>query len=257
MNTFDDYAYYYNAFYGDKDYSNEAKVVSELINEYRPETVNILDMGCGTGRHDEELAKLNYKILGVDLSPKMIEIAQKNRTAGTEFRVHDIKTFRSEKKFDCVISLFHVMSYMNSNRDLIEAFRTANEHLSEGDVFIFDLWYGPGVLSDKPAVRTKRVEDDRNILIRNAVPVFHADKDIVDVNYDVLIINKDTAHVEELHETHQMRYYFKPELELMLEMAGFELLKCVDCNTLQETDFDSWTAYVVARKKYMHEGAAL
>lgn len=254
MNTFDDYAYYYNAFYGDKDYSNEAKIVSDFIKEYKPDAVSILDMGCGTGRHDAELAKRNYKILGIDLSPKMVEIAQNNRTNGTDFKVCDIKSFRTEKRFDCVISLFHVMSYMNSNRDIIDAFQTANVHLSEGDLFIFDLWYGPGVLSDKPAVRTKRVEDDQNILIRNAVPVFHVDKDIVDVNYDVLIIDKETAHVKELHETHKMRYYFKPELELMLEMAGFELLKCVDCNTLQETDFDSWTAYIVARKRAMRQG---
>ncbi len=254
MNTFDDYAYYYNAFYGDKDYSNEAKIVSDFIKEYKPDAVSILDMGCGTGRHDAELAKRNYKILGIDLSPKMVEIAQNNRTNGTEFKVGDIKAFRAKKKYDCVISLFHVMSYMNSNRDIIDAFQTANAHLSEGDLFIFDLWYGPGVLSDKPAVRTKRVEDNQNILIRNAVPVFHVDRDVVDVNYDVLIIDKETAQVKELHETHQMRYYFKPELELMLEMAGFELTKCVDCNTLQKTNFDSWTAYIVARKRAMRQG---
>ena len=34
-----------------------------------------------------------------------------------------------------------------------------------------------------------------------------------------------------------------------LEEAGLELLRCVDCGTLEKTDFGSWTAYCVAQKR--------
>lgn len=34
MKVFNDYAYYYNAFYSDKDYRAEAEIVNKLINEY-------------------------------------------------------------------------------------------------------------------------------------------------------------------------------------------------------------------------------
>ena len=50
-----------------------------------------------------------------------------------------------------------------------------------------------------------------------------------------------------INETHHMRYFFRPELELMLQESGFELIDNLDCNTLEQTDFTSWTSYFVSR----------
>lgn len=44
-----------------------------------------------------------------------------------------------------------------------------------------------------------------------------------------------------------MRYFFRPELEWILKNAGFELIENLDCKTLEETSFDSWTSYFIAR----------
>ena len=44
-----------------------------------------------------------------------------------------------------------------------------------------------------------------------------------------------------------MRYFFRPELEYYLNDAGFELLTNIDCRTLGDTNYDSWTSYFVAR----------
>ncbi|WP_026488630.1 class I SAM-dependent DNA methyltransferase [Butyrivibrio sp. XBB1001] len=246
MKTFDDYAYYYNAFYGDKDYSSEADVVTGFINKYRPSVKSILDMGCGTGRHDFELAKRGYEASGIDLSENMIQIANANRHANTNFSVADVRSYRGDTLFDAAISMFHVMSYQTTDDDLIKAFETAKTNLKANGLFIFDAWYGPGVLTDKPAVRVKKVEDDNNLIIRTATPEFHVDRNIVDVNYDVYVINKRTNEAKEIKETHSMRYLFRPEVERMLSSVGFKLLECSDCNTLKNTSFDSWTAYFVA-----------
>lgn len=34
METFQDYAYYYNAFYKDKDYAKEARQIDEILKKY-------------------------------------------------------------------------------------------------------------------------------------------------------------------------------------------------------------------------------
>ena len=74
MENFHDYAYYYNMFYQDKDYNGEVRIVNGLIEKYgNPDFgKRILNIGCGTGRHDLELNKLGYQIHGIDLSDDMI-----------------------------------------------------------------------------------------------------------------------------------------------------------------------------------------
>lgn len=254
MEVFKDYAYYYNLFYGDKDYANEANQVKKLIGKFGGDKKisSILNMGCGTGRHDFELCKLGYRTSGIDISEGMIEIANRTKEKSyynPDFKVADIRNYEPVKKYDAVISMFHVISYQNENEDVLKAFGTASKALDPGGLFIFDVWYGPGVLTDKPAVRVKQVEDSDNILIRYANPIMHVDKNVVDVCYDVLIIDKKNFTVKEIKEVHNMRYFFAPEIELMLENSGFTLTACLDCNTLEKTDFNSWTAYFIAVKK--------
>lgn len=248
MEVFQDYAYYYNLFYGDKDYKGEAAVVDKLLKRYKKNKIHtVLNMGCGTGRHDALLEQLGYSVSGIDFSGQMIEIARKSNPT-LNYEVADIRNYKSKEQFDAVISLFHVMSYQNENEDIEAALRTAHNALSGKGILLFDVWFGPGVMTDRPTVRVKKVEDSENILIRYANPVMHATRNIVDVNYEILVINKQTQQVKKMEETHHMRYYFQPELQYILEKNGFQLLECIDCNTLAAPDYQSWTAYFAAVK---------
>ena len=250
MEVFSDYAYYYNAFYKDKDYHAEAVQIDQLIKKYSNDVNRIISFGCGTGKHDFELNKCGYSMSGIDMSEGMINVARKSaleQGINENFDVADIRYYEASEKYDAVISLFHVISYQTSNEDLLNAFKAARNCLSQGGLFIFDAWYGPGVLSDKPSVRIKEVEDDKYRLVRLARPVMHDQENIVDVNYEVLVIDKATTTTKEIKEVHNMRYLFKPEIDNLLKQAGFELVDVCDCKDLQETSYDSWTAYFVAK----------
>lgn len=253
MEQFQDYAYYYNAFYKDKDYKKEAEVTEHLFKKWGDEKQHyILNLGCGTGRHDIEFAKMGYCVTGVDLSPQMIEVAKRNndqKEFAVDYEVADVRNYPAKRKYDVVVSLFHVMSYQNTNKDIIDAFCTAAKAVREGGIFVFDLWYGPGVLSDKPSVRFKTAEDDNYIIYRIADPLMHVEENVVDVNYRVFVIERETGYTQLIEEVHKMRYFFIPELKSYLQQAGFELLECLDSNTLEKTDFSSWTSICVARKK--------
>lgn len=250
MEVFQDYAYYYNAFYKDKDYKAEAEQVDLLLRKYGNNIKSLMNFGCGTGRHDIEFAKMGYRCSGIDMSGMMIDIACKNaKEQGMEidFGVSDIRTYEPIEKYDAVISLFHVMSYQNSNEDILNALKAARKALDNEGLLLFDVWYGPGVLSDKPALRVREVEDDLNKLIRIARPILYDKRNVVDVCYEVFVVDKKTNQVKTINETHSMRYFFRPEMELLLKEAGFELIENLDCNTLEETNYDSWTSYFVAR----------
>lgn len=250
MEVFQDYANYYNAFYQDKDYMAESRQVDTLLKRYGSSIGKIINYGCGTGRHDIELAKIGYQCTGIDVSSLMIDIAKDNsekEKKKIDFFVADIRNFQPKEQYDAVISLFHVMSYQNKNQDILSAFQSARRALNPGGLFLFDIWYGPGVLSDKPSLRVKEIEDENNKLIRIARPLLHDKENVVDVCYEVLVIDKETGSTKMIEEVHNMRYFFRPELEFLLKEAGFELLDNLDCQTLDETDYHSWTSYFIAR----------
>ncbi len=254
MKVFANYARYYNLLYRDKDYANEANFVNKLLQSYAPGTESIIELGCGTGAHASLLAEAGYDVYGVDLSADMLEQAQKRSLAlppplacKLNFSQGDIRTVRIERKFDAAISLFHVFSYQTSNDDLQAAFATAKYHLKPGGLLIFDCWYGPAVLSDRPTVRVKRLEDEEIIVTRIAEPVMDFNENLVDVNYQVFIQSKDSGAVEEIHETHKMRYLFKPEIDLLLNKNDLKLITYGEWMTGNKAGANTWQVFFIAR----------
>lgn len=250
MSIFKEYAQYYDLLYRDKDYNKETDYIHGLIQKFAPDAKSILNLGCGSGRHDRHLADRGYSITGVDLSAQMIEtaIASSRGNKNLEYVKADLRTLNLPKQFDIVTSLFHVMSYQVHNDDLINAFKTAFNHLKPGGLFIFDCWHGPGVLTDRPTTRLKELEDSSMSVTRIATPVMHSSKNQVDVNYLVFIREKNSDCTHELRETHKMRYLFVPELQFMLTSAGFIPAVFEEWLTSSQLSFTSWNAVVVASK---------
>lgn len=254
MQVFANYARYYDLLYRDKDYAAEAQYVHELLQNHAPNTTSLLELGCGSGIHAALLAQQGYQVYGVDLSADMLEQADSRLSSlptevasRLEFSQGDIRTIRLEKQFDAVISLFHVISYQTSNEDLQSAFTTIKSHLKPGGVLIFDCWYGPAVLSDRPQVRVKRLEDEEIAVNRIAEPVMHPNDNLVNVNYQVFIRNRASGVVEELQEAHKMRYLFKPEVDKLFLENEIELTAFGKWMSDSEAGFNSWNVYFVGR----------
>lgn len=249
MTVFADYARYYDLLYQDKDYAGEAQYISSLLRRFLPQAKALVELGSGTGRHAALLAGDGYSVHGVELSLEMLEQAQDlaGRHKGLMFSQGDIRSVRLGRRFDAAISLFHVISYQTTNLDIIQSFRTAREHLHAGGIFLFDCWYGPCVLTERPSVRIKRVSDQHIEITRLVEPVQHPNENLVDVNYQVFVRNKSTNEVHEINETHRMRYLFRPEIELCLAEAGFSLLHAEQWMTGNPIGCDTWGACFVAQ----------
>ena len=111
----------------------ETNYVDNLIQEFgRCNSKTMLDLGCGTGKHAELFCDQGYKVHGVDLSEEMLKEAEKRRQSKEDklsFSLSNISNLALSEKFDVVVSLFHVVSYQNSNKDLIKTFEVAIDHL--------------------------------------------------------------------------------------------------------------------------------
>ena len=254
MKVFGEYAKYYDLLYRDKDYVAEAGYVDDLIRTHAPGAKSVLNLGCGTGNHDIILAEKGYRITGIDRSAESIQKAREKLSGATgpvglKFETARIQSLKLDKKFDAVISLFHVFSYLTTEEDLLAALETAGNHLRNGGILIFDCWYGPAVLTDQPSVRVKRVENDTLNVIRIAEPELFAQENIVEVNYQVIIGNKLNGKMARVNECHRMRYWFRPEIDRMLADSGFEPINCVEWMSNRKPGTDTWNVCFLARKR--------
>ncbi|MFD2998836.1 class I SAM-dependent DNA methyltransferase [Pontibacter toksunensis] len=253
MPVFKDYAAYYNLLYKDKEYDKEANYIINFIQCFHETAETILNLGCGTGKHDYIFAEKGYDVTGVDMSAGMIDIAkesakERNLKGSVDFVEGDIREIKLNREYDVVLALFHVMSYQTSNEDLLSAFETAYTHLKPGGILIFDCWYGPGVLSDPPVVRVKHLENENLEVKRIAQPQSHPNENVIDVNYTMIIKEKKTGQYSEITEKHRMRYLFKPELDLYFEKANFNLLHFSEWLKEEEPGLNSWNACFVLKK---------
>ncbi|UVP93939.1 MULTISPECIES: methyltransferase domain-containing protein [Bacteria] len=99
---------------------------------------SVLDLGCGYGWHckfaEEQGAT---KILGIDLSKKMIEEAQKRNSGNQiEYRISGLEEYDyPENEWDCVISNL-ALHYIE---DIVEIFQKVYRTLKPGGIFLFNI----------------------------------------------------------------------------------------------------------------------
>jgi len=251
--VFQVYANVYDALYRDKDYELECDFLENLFQRFGVGDIRrILDMGCGTGGHAIPLARRGYEVFGIDRSEQMVRIAR-NKARDAElsgkvkFEAANIQKFILNMKFEVVICMFAVLSYQISNDELFSTIRAARDHVEKGGLFICDFWYGPAVLIQRPAERIKIVQDGGDRILRVVKPDMNTLENVVNVHYHIIRLRGDRL-VEETHEKHTMRYYFKPEIDFFLARAGFRLERfCPFVNLDKKASDDAWSVMAISR----------
>lgn len=255
MSVFGQYARYYDLLYRDKDYKGETGFIADLLKQHAPEAKTVAELGCGTGLHAALLAEKGYAVHGVDFSDAMLDAARARAAAlplaiGSKlsFSGGDVCAVQLGAQFDAVLSLFHVVSYQTSNARLLQMFANAAAHLKPGGIFLFDYWYGPAVLTQRPTTRIKRMESDAIAVTRLAESDLHINESVVDVNYQVFIRDKKNQQVEELRETHNMRYLFASDIDFLARASGFTSVTACEWLTGKAPGPETWGVCSVLRK---------
>ena len=247
------YANVYDSLYADKNYEAECDFLEKTFRRFGLEAAeDILDLGCGTGGHAIPLAQRGYKVFGVDRSTQMLSIAwEKAREAKlidkVQFDVANVQDFELNKTFDVVTSMFAVLGYQISNDELISTISSARRHVKLGGLLIADFWYGPAVLTQRPEERVKDVRNGNDRTIRIVKHDTDFKKNVITVNYSIIRLNAQRL-VEEIEESHSMRFIFRPEIELILNLSGFNLEHFCGFGDLENPATQhSWNVVIVAR----------
>lgn len=247
--NFNAYAKYYDLLYKDKNYQSECEYVSRLIKKFQPNAHSVLELGSGSGTHASFLSNEFPEILGIERSEEMVEISKQKNIGGFTAQIGDITHFQTQKKYDAAISLFHVISYLNKNEQLIACFKNVNSSLNEGGTFLFDVWYTPCVLHLRPETRVKRLENDEISITRIAESIVHDRINVVDVQFEVHIQNKKDGSTQVLTETHPMRHFSTPEIKLLAELTGFDYIHSEEFLSGRQESNQTWGVCYVLKKK--------
>lgn len=122
---------------------DEAKQLAALIEQEIPvsDYPEILDLGCGRGRHSITLAKLGYQVTGIDLSPEAIKkaryIAKTEGLTNVTFKVDDMRNSLN-RTFDAVVNLFTTFGYFLDDEENINVLRNVHSMLKNEGVFFID-----------------------------------------------------------------------------------------------------------------------
>lgn len=101
----------------------------------------ILDAGCGPGRISVELALRGLEVTGVDLIQSELDAAAEtaaDENVDLELIRADLRTFKSDKKFDCAVNLYTSFGYCDTIEEDAQILKSIFDSLRDGGYFILE-----------------------------------------------------------------------------------------------------------------------
>jgi SAM-dependent methyltransferase len=186
-----------------------------------PPGARLLDLCCGQGRHAVPLARLGYRVTGLDLSRQLLDRAaglagdQGQRVELVEADMRRLPF--ADASFDAVLNLFNAFGYLEDDAQDELVLREVARVLGPGGRFLQELANREALIRgwhDSDVVRT----DGGLVVLQERTLDLRTSRDLVE--YTLLRPDGRRTTLE-----HAIRLYTLTELEAMLGRAGLELLE--------------------------------
>ncbi|MDX1621589.1 MAG: class I SAM-dependent methyltransferase [Nitriliruptorales bacterium] len=137
-------ARFYDALYasGGRDVEAEIGRLDAVLAELGVEPASLLDVACGTGIHLEAWVRRGLDVVGVDLSPEMLQQAER-RLPDAELLRADFRDFDLGRTFDAVTCLFSAIGHVDDEAELDAAVAAMVRHVAPGGALLIEPWLTP------------------------------------------------------------------------------------------------------------------
>lgn len=214
MNWFEEWfnSPYYHILYANRnevEAESFIKNISVCINI--PQGAKVLDVACGKGRHSKTLAKLGYRVTGIDLSVNSITEARKFQCPDLNFEVWDMRNTFSAGVFDYVFNLFSSFGYFDDEQDDYACINAFAGNLKPGGMLVLDY------INSEWAVKTMK---PREIIQRGDLQ-FHIQKKLENgfIKKKIEFLTNGENHTYQ----EQLKVINRDKFETMLTGAGFTI----------------------------------
>lgn len=203
--------------YKHRDEEDTDKLVNLILaNVEIPSSAKILDAACGAGRHAIRFAELGYLVTGFDLSGTLLTYAKleaRNKSLDINFIQSDIRTFRSEIKFDLITNLFTSFGYFDSDEENFLFVTNAYEFLNKNGYYILD-YLNKDYLEANLVSSSEKIIDGKEIHEKRSISDDRVIKHIK--------VYKNNGNNEFLES---VKLYSFDELEQQFNKIGFSTVK--------------------------------
>jgi SAM-dependent methyltransferase len=174
-----------------------------------------LELAIGTGRVAVPLAERGVPVTGIELSrPMLAQLRTKVDEHTVPVVVGDMATAVAPGEFTLVYLVFNTIANLLTQQEQVECFRNAARHLVPGGRFVVELWV--------PELRTLPPGKQATVW---TVEEGYIGLDTYDVLHQRVVSHHftfDASKQARLTRTPH-RYVWPAELDLMAQLAGFDL----------------------------------
>jgi SAM-dependent methyltransferase len=195
----------------------------------------VLELGCGTGRVTIAIAEAGYRIIGLDISERMLERAEQKRTGlpkEVRERVRlvcgDMTQFDLGEEFRCIVIPFRPFQHLLKTEQQMGCLQRARKHLAHDGRLMVDFFqtdpermHDPRFLNESKLVEYD-LPDGRHVQLAERVAAFHRGVQQNDVEM-IFRVTHPGGKQERLVMAWTLRYFFRYEVEHLLARCGLRL----------------------------------
>ena len=209
--------------------------VAFYVNAARKYGDPVLELGCGTGRVTMAIAEAGYRVVGLDISERMLERAVEKRAGlrrEAQERVHlvqaDMTEFALGERFRMIVIPFRPFQHLLELDEQMGCLECARKHLAPGGHLILDFFQTDPQRMHDPMFKNEArlieydLPGDRHVELSERVSAFHRGVQRNDVEM-VFRVTHPGGKQERLVMAWTLRYFFRYEVEHLLARCGFRV----------------------------------
>ncbi len=228
----------YDAIMSDIDYEAWGQFILETVRKRGWQPGPVLDLGCGTGNSTMPMFALGFEVTGLDMSEEMLGQARE-KLPPVPFVQGDFKTFKLNKTFSLVYSVFDSLNNLLTEEDLLEAARNIHAHLEPDGFFMFDVNTTLGLRELWEAGRAEGWAGD---VYYRWTHTFDEETKLAKV--EAYCESPTTSFTE----VHFEKPYDAPDLKRLLDQAGFSEVETITYPDGEPSQKDDERIWVIAKK---------
>jgi len=231
----------------------ERPFFEHLLKERRG--TSILDCGCGTGEQAIAWAEKGYRVMAIDPSPEMIDIAKaksKERDVEVDFRVLEMEKLDSEihGTFDLVSCFGNTLAHVLDETALTRTFKALWSVTEPGGLIALQLLNYTRIISHNDRFYPSRhgnLGNDEYVFVR------FFDFGPTRLTFNLLTLHReDNGWSIDISKTSHYPWQ-EPEIRKVLEEAGFEeIIDYGDCD-FAEFDSDRSKNLIIVAERGRHD----